>query len=260
MKLDKLISALTELSEKESVTEKDVANAIQANADKAYHSIFRAGFKENETRAEKDLTTVRGEVETLRSQLEKSNKLVEEFKASKGGDDDTQAIVERYEKALTTKDEELAAFRSQLEDKDKEFRASIEDREFRAFRESVKHKLVASGVNPDFAEAKVQLLDKGRIEFGEDLSVSRVLQPDGATPYPVSNEVRPFEYIAREIFESTPEALKEDRRQGGSGIGDRSGGKAPRFSEREIASMSDEDYAKHRDEIFQAQTEGRIVP
>lgn len=260
MKLDSLISALTELSEKESITEKDVAQAIQSHADKAYHSIFRAGFKENESRAEKDLTTTRGELESLRSQLEKSNATIEELKKTKGGDDDAKALVERYEKALTAKDKEIETFKAQLTEKEKEFRSSVEDREFRSFRESVKHKLIADGVHPDFAEAKVQLLDKKRIEFGDDLSVSRVLQPDGATPYPTSSEVRPFEYLAREIYEATPEALKQDRRQGGSGIGDRSGGKAPRFSERDIASMSDEEYANHRDDIFQAQSEGRIVP
>ena len=255
MKLDQLLAALTTLSEKESVTEADVAKAIQDHADKAYHTIFRSGFSESETRADAKLKSKDGEILDLTSKLDKSSKTLEEVK--KGGGD-SAVVVEKYENALKAKDEAIAEREALLEKTKSEFSTTVRQRELAAFRDKVRNKLVSDGVDPDIADAKVQLFNLDRVELGEDYSVSRILQPDGATPYPVSKEVKPYEYISKEIYESVPERLKQDRRQQGSHLGNGGGESAPRFSETDISKMSDADYEKNREAIFRATKEGRI--
>ena len=259
MKIDSLLSALNDLSEKESVTEDDIAKAIQDSADKVYHTIFRSGFSESENRADKKLTAARGEIEELSSNLAKNASMIEEYKKGDSSENATAALTEKYENALRAKDEGIAELQATLESKENEYTNTIRGRELSSFRNRVRAKLVSDGADPDLAEAKVQLFNLDRVELGDDLTVSRILQTDGATPYPNSPETKPFEYIAREIWDTIPERLKEDRRQQGSRLGSGGGQSAPRYSERDVSRMSDAEYEKNREAIFRANSEGRVL-
>lgn len=258
MNLEGLISKLTELSKGEEVKEADVAAAIQAEADKVYHTIFRSGFKESEERAETKLEKLRGEVEDTKSKLEKAQATSKELEKNKGKD--PEAITAKYEQALTAKDEQITALEAKLKETETEYTGKLSSKALDSFRGRVLNEAIALGVDPEIAKAKVQLMDLSeRVEVGDDYEVSRVLQPDGATPYPLNGDRGLHEFLAAEVFESTPERLREDKRQSGSRVGERGGTSGARFSEKEIANMSDAEYEKHREEIFRANAEGRIT-
>lgn len=252
---------MTEILEAiKAVDPKEFTEAFHKGAPNHYQEIFNAGHSTATGEYKSKLETAKEDAKKLQKEIEARDSKLKEVTGNKP---DLEALEAKYQKALIDKDNELTEWREKF--------SQTQDEAAKKFR-SLKQSSLVSGVvqklaseygltDAEYAEVKVKSALDGRLNFNDEHDISQILQRDGVTPIPIPKDVDVRDIIAKEIFEDVRKVnprLIDERRIRSTNIGDPGSPANQRYSEKQIASMSDEEYLKHREQILKAATDNRI--
>jgi hypothetical protein len=227
-----------------SLSKADAVELLKANNHAAWQEIWNAGHNTAHGKAKESEEAIQSQLEEAQAELEKTQKELEKIQSKQP---DVAKIHEDYKAeidALKTKHKEAIASKDQ----------TIRDRELDRGKSSLRAALVATGVDPDFAEVMVQkenVLSRLRVDGDFHLNV---LQDGREIPIQPNETKDAVQLFAEELKATVPPkfvAASGDRgsgskRPGSVGGGDHFANLRERISKEREAARSQSGSAEQR--------------
>lgn len=257
--MDAIKDALSAATSSEDFDPKKFAAILHEVAPDAYQTIYQSGHS-TATEAKK------ARLQELENSLaERERKIAEmDGRIKKLGEEkpDISKEISKYELALETSNKRVAQLEKELETERDSRVTTAKTLNARNFLSSVRRSLEEDyGVVSEYADFLIQKPDvASRLQYSDDeLDIVGALSADGVTPLSVPSGSRLATVLARELAQGVSKTFIQDRRQRGNHLGNGKDRGKRVWKESEIESLSEREYAEHRDDIRVAMSEGRVL-
>ena len=213
----------------------DVAATLKEVMQPAYQTIYDQGHSQATAKKSDDLQALQQEREELQQKYETASQEADELRKKQP---DIEKWRQEKEEALLRKEQEWKEKYQSLQQKREQERID-------AARSQLVGQLQQQGLDEWTAKRAIDSDVLARLKPTEN--GVQVYQPDGETPLAADD---PLAQLASEVVQGVPEHLRQGPKQQFGGAKGRTSSNGRSFTREQLNSMSDEEYAQHRESIL----------